>query len=74
MTYQKKKYSQIDFLNTIKAMQDKLAEKEDVYTNSLLLGNAFYNITHFGNGRGFYEINIVGYGSSPYSFRDSIKK
>jgi len=72
--YQKKKYSQIEFLNTVKAMQDKLAQKEDVYTNSLLLGNAFYNITHFGNGRTFYEISIVGYGSSPYSFRDSMKK
>lgn len=72
--YQKKKYSQLDFLNTIKGMQDKLAQKEDVYTNSLLLGNAFYNITHFGNGRTFYEISIVGYGSSPYSFRDSMKK
>lgn len=71
--YQKKKYSQIEFLNTIKAMQDKLAQKEDVYTNSLLLGNAFYNITHFGNGRTFYEISIVGYGSSPYSFRGSMK-
>ncbi|WP_264553178.1 hypothetical protein [Flavobacterium sp. N2038] len=72
--YQKKKYTQLDFLNTIKAMQDKLAQKEDVYTNSLLLGNAFYNITHFGNGRTFYEISIIGYGSSPYSFRDSMKK
>ncbi|TDO84177.1 hypothetical protein EV143_101622 [Flavobacterium chryseum] len=72
--YQKKKYSQIEFLTTIKEMQDKLAQKEDVYTNSLLLGNAFYNITHFGNGRTFYEINIVGYGSSPYSFRDPMKK
>ncbi|OXA82563.1 hypothetical protein SAMN05444397_107115 [Flavobacterium aquidurense] len=72
--YQKKKYSQIEFLTTIKAMQDKLAEKEEVYTNSLLLGNAFYNITHFGNARTFYEISIVGYGSSPYSFRDSMKK
>ncbi len=72
--YQKKKYSQLEFLNTIKAMQDKLAQKEDVFTNSLLLGNAFYNITHFGNGRTFYEISIVGYGSSPYSFRDSMKK
>jgi hypothetical protein len=72
--YQKKKYSQIEFLTTIKSMQDKLAQKEDVYTNSLLLGNAFYNITHFGNGRTFYEISIVGYGSSPYSFRDSMKK
>lgn len=72
--YQKKKYSQIEFLSTIKSMQDKLAQKEDVYTNNLLLGNAFYNITHFGNGRTFYEISIVGYGSSPYSFRDSMKK
>jgi hypothetical protein len=72
--YQKKKYTQLDFLNTVKAMQDKLAQKEDVYTNSLLLGNAFYNITNFGNGRTFYEITIVGYGSSPYSFRGSIKK
>lgn len=72
--YQKKKYTQLEFLNTIKAMQDKLAQKEDVYTNSLLLGNAFYNITHFGNGRTFYETSIVGYGSNPYSFRDSMKK
>jgi hypothetical protein len=72
--YQKKKYSQLEFLETIKTMQDKLAKSEDVYTNSLLLGNAFYNITHFGNGRSFYEIGIVGYGSSPYSFRDSMKK
>lgn len=71
---QKKKYSQIEFLTTINAMQDKLAKNEDVYTNSLLLGNAFYNITHFGNGRSFYEIGIVGYGSSPYSFRDAMKK
>ncbi|MBP1223349.1 hypothetical protein [Flavobacterium sp. 1355] len=72
--YQKRKYSQIEFLTTIKDMQDKLAQKEDVYTNSLLLGNAFYNITHFGNGRTFYEISIVGYGSSPYSFRDKMRE
>ncbi|MEO6178124.1 MAG: hypothetical protein ABIP27_23415 [Flavobacterium circumlabens] len=74
VAYQKKKYSQIDFLTTVKSMQDKLAQKEDVYTNSLLLGNAFYNITHFGNGRTFYETSIVGSGSSPYTFRDSMKK
>lgn len=74
MAPQKKKYTQLEFLNTIKGMQDKLAQKEDVYTNSLLLGNAFYNLTHFGNGRTFYEINIVGYGSNPYSFRDPMKK
>jgi hypothetical protein len=72
--YQKRKYTFMDFLTTIKEMQDKLAHKEDVYTNSLLLGNAFYNISHFGNGRTFYEMSIVGYGSGPYSFRDSMKE
>ena len=74
VAYQKKKYSFMDFLTTIKAMQDKVAQKEDAYTNNLLLGNAFYNISHFGNGRIFYEMNIVGYGSGPYSFRDSMKE
>jgi len=72
--YQKRKYTYMDFLITIKEMQDKLVKNEDVYTNSLLLGNAFYNISHFGNGRTFYEISIVGYGSSPYSFRDAMKE
>jgi hypothetical protein len=74
VAYQKRKYTYMDFLTTIKSMQEKLAQKEDVYTNSLLLGNAFYNISHFGNGRTFYEINIVGYGSSPYSFRNAMKE
>ncbi|BDU23839.1 hypothetical protein [Flavobacterium sp. GSB-24] len=74
VAYQKRKYTYMDFLTTIKSMQEKLAQKEDVYTNSLLLGNVFYNISHFGNGRTFYEINIVGYGSSPYSFRNAMKE
>jgi len=74
IAYQKKKYSQIDFLNTIKAMQDKVSKGEEVYTNSLLLGNAFYNITHFGNARIFHETNIAGFGYSPYDFRDKIRK
>ena len=73
VAYQKKKYSQIDFLNTIKTMQDNVANGEAVYTNSILLGNAFYNITHYGNARMFHEININGYGYSPYDFRDRIR-
>jgi hypothetical protein len=73
VAYQKKKYLQIDFLNTIKTMQDNIAKGDEVYTNSLLLGNAFYNITHFGNARLFHETNIAGYGYSPYDFRDKIR-
>lgn len=68
--YQKKKYSQIDFLNTIKTLQENVDKGSEVYTNSMLLGNAFYNITHFGNARIFHETNINGYGYSPYDFRD----
>ena len=70
---QKKKYTQIEFLTTIKTMQDKINSQEDIYDNAILLGNAFYNITHFGNARIFYEGNIIGYGSSPYSFKEKTK-
>lgn len=72
--YQKRKYSEIEFLTILKEMQDKIAKQEDVYTNSMLTANAFYNITHFGNARSFHEGTIMGYGSSPYDFRDSSKK
>lgn len=71
---QKKKYSIVDFLIIIQKMQNNLAKQTDVYNNSLLLGNAFYNITHFGNGRLFYEGNITGSGSTPDFFRDPIRE
>ena len=74
VAYQKRKFTQLQFLTLIKEMQEKVAKNEEVYNNSLLLGNAFYNISHFGNARTFYEISIVGYGSSPTYFRESIKK
>lgn len=74
LAYQKRKFTQIQFLTLIKEMQDKIAQNEDVYNNSLLLGNAFYNISHFGNARQFYEVNIAGYGSSPTYFRESVKR
>lgn len=72
--YQKRKYSNIEFLKTIKEMQDKVSKNEDVYSNNLLLANAFYNITHFGNGRTFQEINIIGSGSSPYDYKDTTRE
>ncbi|WP_281227618.1 hypothetical protein [Flavobacterium aquiphilum] len=71
---QKKKYTILDFLTIIQKMQDNVSKGIDVYNNSLLLGNAFYNITHFGNGRLFYEGNIAGYGSTPDFFRDPIRE
>lgn len=70
---QKKKYTILDFLTVIQKMQDNVANKIDMYNNNLLLGNAFYNISHFGNGRVFYEGNIAGFGSAPDFFRDPIR-
>lgn len=74
VAYQKKKYSKLDFLNTIKFMQGKLAANEETYSNALLLGNAFYNMSHYGNARSFYESNIVGFGYTEFEFRDTIRK
>ncbi len=71
---QKRKFTEIDFLTLLSEMQTKVIQNEDVYNNSLLLGNAFYNISHFGNARTFYEKSIVGYGSNPTYFREPMKK
>nr|WP_315198207.1 hypothetical protein [uncultured Flavobacterium sp.] len=70
---QKKKYTMLDFLTIIQKLQDNVAKQTDVYNNSGILGHAFYNITHFGNGRLFYEGNIAGSGSAPDFFRDPIR-
>jgi len=67
---QKRKYSFMDFLLKVKEMQSKISKSEDIYTNSILLGNAFYNITHYGNGRIFHEGNIFGYAVTPFDFRE----
>ena len=56
---QKTKFSQVKFLETVKNMQLAIQKGEDLYNNNLLLGNAFYNITHFGNGRSFYQSNLI---------------
>ena len=66
---QKRSYSDLDFLRTIKTMKEALAKNEDAYTNAMLLGNAFYNITHYGNGRTFHEGDIMGYGNCPADFQ-----
>ncbi|RRA96053.1 hypothetical protein [Paenimyroides viscosum] len=59
------KYSQLNFLQKIKEMKAKIAAGEDVYNNALLVGNAFYNASYFGNARPFYNNSIINeYGNS----------
>ena len=62
---------QSEFL--ILKMQDKIAKQEDVYKRNvnskrLLQHYAFLKCTLISGG------TIMGYGSSPYDFRDSSKK
>ena len=69
---QKIKYSKLSFLQKIKELKDKIVKGKDVYTNSMLLANAYYNISHYGNDRAFYECKILGSGQySPFAI-DSI--
>lgn len=57
---QRTKYSRISFLQKLKELKENIRSGNDVYNNSLLLANAYYNITHFGNDRRFYECAITG--------------
>ncbi len=69
---QKIKYTRLSLLKKMKEMEDKITAGEDVYSNSMLLANVFYNITHYGNARFFYEGKVTGSGHySPFSI-DSV--
>jgi hypothetical protein len=65
---QKIKYTKLSLLEKMKEMKDKIKAGTDVYTNAMLVANAFYNITHYGNARAFYEGKVTGeWHYSPYS-------
>lgn len=69
---QKVKYSNLSFLQKLQDMQTAVSRNNDVYNNARLLGNAYYNITHFGNARAFYESGIIGEGFSQPDFIDAV--
>ncbi len=55
---QKTKYSMQDFITLMNTLKANIAKGDDPYNNNLLLANAFYNISYYGNGRTFYQSNI----------------
>jgi tetratricopeptide (TPR) repeat protein len=61
---QKVKYTKLSLVQKMKEMQEHVTKGEDVYNNSLLLANAYYNIGYFGNARAFYYGNIIDQGSN----------
>lgn len=56
---QKKKYTPLSLVKTMKGIKDEVAAGKNVYANNWLLANAYYNITHYGNARYFYETPII---------------
>lgn len=57
--YQKRKFTELDFLKTVQEIQLSIKNGSELYNNNLLLGNAFYNISYYGNARLFYEGNTI---------------
>jgi hypothetical protein len=69
---QKIKYSKLAFLQKLKDLKENIAQGNEGYNNAVLLGNAFYNMSHYGNARYFYETAVLGSNhSSPFSI-DSV--
>jgi hypothetical protein len=71
---QKIKYTKLSLLKKMKDMEDKIKAGTEVYTNAMLVANAFYNITYYGNARAFYECKVVGdYYYSPFDIGSELR-
>ncbi len=79
--YQPVKYTKLSFLRKLQVLKSNVARGVDKYNSLLLLGNAYYNITYFGNARKFYYGRIIDqYGNDiepfyqPYLYNTFIPK
>ena len=58
-------YTKLSFLEKLRDMKANIANGTDVFSNALLVGNAYYNATYFGNARVLYYNSIWDeYGSN----------
>lgn len=56
---QSKKFTSMGMLRMMKNLKEEIAAGKNVYNNAYLLANAYYNITHYGNARTFYESELT---------------
>lgn len=56
----KTRYTALKFVETLNTIKQQLLAGKDISRNAALLANAYYNITHYGNGRVFYQSGITG--------------
>lgn len=68
---QKVKYTKLAFLKKMRELEMAVASGNNIHTNAFMVGNAFYNMSHYGNARAFYEGSVMG-GShyAPYAIPD----
>jgi hypothetical protein len=59
-SYKGTPYTKLGLLKKMKEMEANVQAGNDVYNNTLLLGNAFYNLSYYGNARDFYLSSIPG--------------
>ncbi len=72
----------LDFLKQVQIIKQKISNGKNISANALLLGNAYYNTSFYGNSRSFYTVALTrDYGSYasyiPKEFRNifmSMKK
>ncbi|HEY0177942.1 MAG TPA: hypothetical protein VGC08_16280 [Pedobacter sp.] len=57
---QKVKYTPLSFLKAIKTLKSDIIAGKNTYVSTFLLADAYYNITHYGNARTFYQSEITG--------------
>ncbi|MBB2149490.1 hypothetical protein [Pedobacter gandavensis] len=65
---QSKKFTSMELLRMMRNMKAEIKAGRNVYNNAYLLANAYYNISYYGNNRGFYISSLTDtYGSSAFS-------
>lgn len=65
---QSKKFTSMELLRMMKNMKAEIKAGRNVYNNAYLLANAYYNISYYGNNRGFYVSSLTDtYGSNAFS-------
>jgi len=58
---QKTKYSRSELLKKMQVLKKEIEQSNNVYQYSILLANAFYNMSYYGNGRVYFEGSINGW-------------
>jgi hypothetical protein len=71
--YKGKPYNAKTLVEKMLEIEQKTSGDSTAFQNSLLLGNAYYNIGHLGNARAFSEGTIIGWAMDGWSIDSSYR-